>query len=166
MFYHLKHWLTQEQIRQVQEQIAQCMQNTPKPLSDPNTHGTEIDLTTSRRLVDIKDAICQWCEKIYQTPLTCNNYWISISKPGTSVVSHDHVEPGSHPQVSVVLYIDAPPDCGQLYLENYNQRLAVGPGDLVCFPAECVHSVDTNSSTLPRVCVAFDLFGPAGAGDK
>lgn len=157
MFYHLQGWLSSLQITQIQEQIARYLDNIPKPIGDPATHGTEIDLTSSNGLAELKKLVQLECSRCYQTEFICNNYWISISKPSTTVVRHNHIDPGINPQVSAVLYIEAPIDCGQLHLEEFNQTLTVSSGDLVLFPASCYHSVSENTSTANRVCVAFDL---------
>jgi hypothetical protein len=161
MFYHLHNWLTQTQTTAVHEQINCYLDNPSKLIGDPSTHGIEIDLTASNGLSDIKELVQLACSQCYQSKFTCKNYWVSISQPGSTVVRHNHIDPGTNPQISAVVYIQAPNECGQLHLEDFNQMLTVSSGDLVLFPASCYHSVSKNISTSSRICIAFDLTTPA-----
>jgi ectoine hydroxylase-related dioxygenase (phytanoyl-CoA dioxygenase family) len=157
MFYYLRSWLSQLQITQTREHLSRYLDNTPKLIGDPSIYGTEIDLTSSNGLAELKELVQLECSRYYQNKFICNNYWVSISEINSTVVRHNHIDPGISPQVSAVLYIEAPVNCGQLHLEEFNQTLTVSSGDLVLFPASCYHSVSENTSTSSRVCVAFDL---------
>lgn len=118
---------------------------------------TEIDLTTDQVIPATRKIVEDIVSECYKKSLTCNNYWISISQPGESVVEHHHQNQGSTACLSAVLYVQAEGPCGNLYLKDFDKKFTPKTGDLVLFPSNCVHSVDNNRGECARICVAFDF---------
>jgi len=157
MFTHVHNWLIPEEIEKVKEKMTNLTSQAPKDIGDSNLYGTEIDLSYNKNLCEVKDKVVSYCNNVYNQSLVCNNYWISISQPNTIVILHNHLDGEPNTVLTAVLYIETPLNCGQLYLENYNIELPLLSGDLITFPSNCKHSVGINNSTMPRICLSFDL---------
>lgn len=148
--------ITEEEQKELLRRIYTKFNSKPKHLDDnapPEDTGVEIDLTGNPIVNDFKDVIYKQVEKYYGCKYFSNNWWVSISKPSTRVVSHKHKEGG----LSAVFYLQAEGDCGSFELEDYEQVLQPKTGDLLIFPGECYHKVSENKSNKPRICLVFDL---------
>lgn len=123
---------------------------------DKSIHGTEYDLTECIGTKRIKTIIEEVASLLYDKQLVCYNYWVSISEPNTTVVSHDHMDVQDN-IISAVLYLQADDNCGKLNLEYYSKEINPQVGQVVFFPSYCKHSVSLNESSRDRICIAFDL---------
>lgn len=114
-----------------------------------------------------------WKEYNYHPSLTpyVIQMWANTTPKGGWVQSHLH---GSMP-FTAVLYVDASPEQGNLFLENplelvlmtqpvgpdtkypMGEEIEVNSGDLIIFPAYLRHSVKVNTTDCPRLMLAFNL---------
>jgi hypothetical protein len=157
MYHHLINHLTLDQVNELFTEITPFLKNDHKLLGlSEDQAGTEYDLTSKNAIPHYVNLVEQICSQLTAKKLKCQNYWISVSKPGTTVVSHNHQDQ-INCDFSAIIYVVANKDSGQLCLENYQVSLTVESGDLVLFPAWCYHSVSANCSTHDRICIAFDL---------
>jgi len=106
--------------------------------------------------------------------------WANKTPKGGYIDSHLH---GNMP-FTAVMYIDASPEQGNLFLENpletvlmtqpispnikypIGQEISVRSGDLIMFPGYLRHSVKANLSETPRLILGFNIGckGPYWAG--
>lgn len=124
---------------------------------DATIHGTEYDLTHVQELSRIQTLIEEIASIIYEEPLYTEDFWLSISEPNTSVISHNHMDGKNINVASCVLYLQASENCGELILEDYEITITPKVGDLVIFDSYCYHNVKTNQSNEDRICIAFDM---------
>jgi hypothetical protein len=126
--------------------------------------GIEYDLTNHN--MSIIDKLHSLFQNI-NSKVIVESYWVSESKPNTSVVSHNHINPNQKfVMYSAVYYLQAE-NSGDLYLENPdgfgkmlgNNRYKITPktNDLIIFPGWVNHWVDVNRSSVNRKCISFDL---------
>ena len=125
---------------------------------------TEIDLTLDQAIPETKLIVEQVVSEFFNQELVCYNYWISMSFFGESVIEHHHVDPGSGAYASAVVYVQANKKSGNLTLKDFDKTFTPAAGDLVVFPASCIHYVSENNSLEPRICVAFDFKKSSAAG--
>ena len=157
MYFHLPKYLNQQQLHEILAELTPFFENSHKFLGlGENQAGTEYDLTADRAIPIYVSLVEHLCSQYTGKKVQCRNYWISVSKPGTTVVSHNHWDHGEC-KFSAIIYVCADQDSGQLQLEDYGVGLTLSPGDIVLFPTQCYHSVTKNNSGFDRVCVAFDL---------
>jgi len=114
-----------------------------------------------------------WKESNYYSELSpyVMQMWANSTPKGGWVQGHLH---GSMP-FTAVLYVDASPEQGNLFLENpmdmvlmsqpispevrypMGEEIEVHSGDLIMFPGYLKHSVKTNNTDRPRLVLAFNL---------
>lgn len=124
---------------------------------DNDIQGVEYSLVHMSQLNYIKNLVEDLCSKIYGELVYTEDYWMSISHPGTSVIRHNHLDGETKNVLSAVLYLQADESSGELFLEDYNEVIPCSVGTLVVFDAFCNHSVCKNNSKEFRACIAFDL---------
>lgn len=120
-----------------------------------------------------KCAMEYWKECLYFDGLTpfVMQMWANTTPKGGWVQHHLH---GSIP-FTAVLYIDASPEQGNLFLENpldmilmsqpigtetkypLGDEIEVNSGDLVLFPGFLKHAVKPNTTDRPRLILGFNL---------
>lgn len=145
-----------ELLHTVQEFFDGKTKKTLDDNEDKNIHGTEYDLNSCQGTITIKTIVEEVASLLYDKQLICCNYWTSISESNTTVMLHDHMDV-PYNLISAVLYLQADPNCGRLYLSDYEKELQPETGQLVLFPSNCKHSVSLNRSLRDRICIAFDL---------
>lgn len=153
IFNHFKNFFREQHISRVRLEVQPYYSRPIKTTAA----DIEIDLTLDQVIPETKQLIEQIVSEFYHQELTCYNYWISISFPGDEVIEHHHCDPGSDAFASAIIYLQADENSGNLNLKDYNFTTTPLSGDLVIFPAGCLHSVTKNNSLDPRICVAFDL---------
>lgn len=86
-------------------------------------------------------------------------FWFNEMRPGDRTTRHAHHEDDE--LLSAVLYLNAPPESGDLllYAEPAVIRVTPEAGLLVLFPPDLPHEVEPNRSAAVRLSVAFN-FGP------
>lgn len=154
--YHSVYLIGEEQRLEILKAVLHHLEKQKHSEGVEDTHGTEYSITQFPKLRYITKLVEEICSVLYNKNLICRNYWVSVSRPGTTVVTHDHMDVEEN-CVSAVLYLNAPNDCGSLYLDQYTQFVTPVNGSLVCFPSYCKHSVTINNSDEERICLAFDL---------
>ena len=114
-----------------------------------------------------------WKECNYAESLTpyVMQMWANTTHRGGWVQGHLH----GNMAFTAVLYIDATPDQGNLFIENpldmvlmnqpidpkvkypMGQEITVNSGDLIMFPGFLRHSVLPNNTDTPRLVLAFNI---------
>jgi cupin superfamily acireductone dioxygenase involved in methionine salvage len=162
--WHFRNFLTDEELKICYDELD-CISSVTKHLGiDETIGGIETDLSNKDMHITSK---LHTLFKSINSNVKIQNYWISESKPNTSVISHNHINPNQQIVVySAVYYLQAE-NSGNLYLENPDQfgkllgdtRYMITPStnDLIIFPGWINHWVDTNTSNITRKCIAFDL---------
>jgi len=113
----------------------------------------------------------------YECHFSVDNMWANINATGGYNLSHNH--PGA--DLSGVLFVQTPPGCGNLVFENKNlfsqfhllrgmtadlkernhycPNFQIEPiaGNLVVFPSEMSHFVETNRAGQDRISISFNL---------
>jgi hypothetical protein len=157
MYFHLPNVLATGQLADLYSEILPVINCIPKQLNLTEVQtGVEYDLTRANAIPVYKQLVEKICSSKYNKQLQCLNYWVSISRTGTSVIRHNHFDENMC-DVSAVLYIQTHNNCGHLQLEDYSASLPVNAGDLVTFPTKCYHSVGVNLSEYDRICIGLDL---------
>lgn len=155
-YFLLNNIITEEEQKELLRRLNSKFNSKPKHLDDvapPEDTGVEIDLTGTSIVNDFKRLVYREVKKYYGENYISNNWWVSISKPSTRVVSHKHKDDG----LSAVFYLQAEGECGSFELEDYEDVLQPKTGDLLIFPGSCYHKVSENKSDQSRICLVFDL---------
>ena len=155
-YFLLKDVLTEEEQKELLRRVSTKFGHKTKFLSNvipEEQTGIEIDLTETNLVNDFKTIVCNQVKKYYGSEYNSNNWWVSISNPTTTVISHKHTDGG----LSAVFYLQAEGDCGAFELEDYSEILQPRTGDLLIFPGYCYHKVSENKSNKSRICLVFDL---------
>ena len=109
-------------------------------------------------------------EKPYD--LHFNKPWFNVNRKGASNMAQNH--PGNF--LAATYYVKTPPRCGDLcfisprcpnlfniqystYTNENSSFWKVAPkeGKLIIFPADILHSVETNQSIKPRISLSFNI---------
>ena len=112
-----------------------------------------------RVILDLATAQAAYILKCPKTRLGLG-WWLNIMQPGEMTFPHTH-DAGDE-LLSGVYYIDAPPGCGSLLLNDGVRRAALEPraGSFVFFAPGVMHEVTRNVSGGRRISVGFNV-GPA-----
>jgi len=113
----------------------------------------------------------------YKTKMKLLNMWININRKGDYNTEHDHPQS----DVSAVLWIKTPKDCGALIFpspKSFTQDKILDvldreiitqtksdhifaflpeEGKMVIFPSDMRHSVEMNNSDEDRISIAFNM---------
>lgn len=162
--WHFRDFLNQDELRICHNELESISSSIKQLGIDEAMGGVEFDLSTHETYIASK--LNQLFHKINPN-VAIQNYWISESKPNTSVVSHNHINPNQKMVMYSAVYYLAAEDSGNLYLENPDQfgkllgqarhKITPKTNDLIIFPGWVNHWVDTNTSNITRRCIAFDL---------
>lgn len=126
-------------------------------IPDTSIHGMEYRLDHIKELNPLLLKVESYCSDVFGKRLCISDFWLSVSDVGTTVVTHDHLDGNSENVLSAVLYLQTGDNCGDLFLESYNELKKCVTGELVIFDSFCKHSVGKNESNVTRSCIAFDM---------
>ncbi|WP_200387428.1 putative 2OG-Fe(II) oxygenase [Thiocapsa imhoffii] len=89
-------------------------------------------------------------------------FWLNIMAPGDATSTHTHDE--SDELLSGVYYVVAPPDSGDLLIQDETASMRIAPraGTLLFFPPSLAHGVAANRSAATRISVGLNI-GPGRA---
>lgn len=158
--------------------------NLPQRSNMGNTSSENNYVLTSPELADITDfvqrSVEQYLANIYapraEVNLRVTQSWCNYTKPGQ--FHHKHEHPNSF--ISGVMYIQSDPKLDRIYFyrsgyqqlklptENFNPYNSESwwfesvPGQLILFPSNLTHMVETTTSTETRISMSFNTF-PVGA---
>ncbi len=129
----------------------------------------------TKEVVDFVESMAKeyWKECSYHSELHpyVMQMWANETPNGGWIQGHLH---GSMP-FTAVLYVDATPEQGNLFLENpldmilmsqpispdvkypMGQEIEVNTGDVIMFPGFLKHSVKPNTTNIPRLVLAFNF---------
>jgi uncharacterized protein (TIGR02466 family) len=164
------------------------MESQEKKPNEGNTTSSDRKILKHEQFKELNDfiqaSIDKYFNEVYQpefdVKLRITQSWLNYTEPGQ--YHHKHAHPNS--VLSAVFYVDADPEVDKIYFyhpKEYNQIsfkakdwnvfnssswwLPVSSGDLVVFPSDFWHSVDTKSGSNTRISLALNTFPVGYVGD-
>lgn len=145
-----------------------------KPVSKRHGQNSQPLGFNNPLLMNILSKSLEAVKNVYEpsVELRLEKYWININPPGSYNVRHTH--PRS--VLACTLYLETPPDSGDLVLYNMNAaqvfaaysnkqahynfteyRIRPQPGLFVAFPGWLDHSVDPNQGDSDRISISMNI---------
>jgi uncharacterized protein (TIGR02466 family) len=145
-----------------------------KPVSKRNGRNSQPINFNNPLLMNILSESLQAVKHVYEptVEISLEKYWVNINPTGSYNVRHTH--PRS--VFACTLYLQTPPDSGDLVLYNMNPaqvfsaysnkqaqynftefRIKPKPGLFVAFPGWLDHSVDINNSDTDRISISMNI---------
>jgi|TARA_R100001530_G_scaffold132591_1_gene105159 uncharacterized protein (TIGR02466 family) len=163
------------------EEFSLHLEKTTPSLSISNRHGYHSDYLSGdipiiKKFFDaIKPSVQEYISTLHiQTPyrIYFDKPWININRKGGSNIAHNH----PHRFLSAVYYVKTPPNCGDLCFLNTRcpnlfvlkttkhtnenssfWKIKAAVGNLIIFPADILHSVESNQSEEARISLVFNI---------
>ena len=119
------------------------------------------ELVNNLFFLPLTNLIQSQCSKIHNIEYKIVEMWANISPQYAHNQIHNHSSLGPN-IISGVLYIQTPPDSGDLVLynpSNISQFFEISPkeNNLIFFDSTLPHSVNQNHSQQDRISIAFNL---------
>jgi len=94
--------------------------------------------------------------------ISLHSMWVNISPPGSFNSLHNHAHNTNQKNLSGVLYLKTPPNCGGIVFMdplNFNGKFtfSVNEGTIYFFDSRLYHSVEPNLSNEDRISIAFNF---------
>ncbi len=118
-------------------------------------HSTTQDLAERPGFPELLDFILESARTLTPVPLQLQYLWSIVNPPGVGNAAHPH-EPG----LLVACYYPQVPEPVPAIVFHFGDvvaRLPPVPGQLLLFPGETVHSVETNLADTDRIVISMDF---------
>jgi len=164
--------LTEDELKFIREQVR--YPNEGNTTSENRKLLKSVELTEIREFIE--DAMLEYFKSVYAPKFDVTPYitqsWANYTEPGQ--YHHKHAHPNSI--ISGVFYPQASRELDKIYFykegyerikfptDNYNHWnseswwFEVGAGDLILFPSNLTHMVQTKQGEGTRISIAFNTF--------